>query len=453
MLGTLKGKEVTIVGAGISGLLAAYYLDRAGYRVHLIEAQERVGGLISTQATALGIVESAAHSVPASPAIRALCEDLGVELSPLEPGGRSRWIFRDGKPRRLPLNLWEILKTVLRAYFVAAPRRDPETYNLEEWTRKFLGESALLYLVTPFVRGIYGAGPRDISVSAAFPGLCIPSGHSLLSFFLAKKWRKKNPPKGVKRDYFRVPRGEISAPRAGMESLITALETRLSQRLGPRFQRGKKLQSLKELEAEMHGSESSLMLCVPAQAASYLLSEACPELSTQLERVRYSPLTTVTIFIDQKDLKKKPVGLGVLIPACEETQSLGILYNSSAFPNRVKKDGLVSLTMMLDPRKQTVSNGDALTQFQTLVCRELDTVHGLSPGFSGELPGLFVKRWEQAVPIYDDQLLKTWDCAKATWCAQPGHLLFGNYAGQVSIRGMAEVMSAFAETSRIDSER
>jgi len=64
--------EVTIVGAGIAGLLAAYYLDKAGWTVHLIEAQSRPGGMLETTKTPLGISEAAAHSIPASPTVQKL---------------------------------------------------------------------------------------------------------------------------------------------------------------------------------------------------------------------------------------------------------------------------------------------------------------------------------------------------------------------------------------------
>ena len=53
MLGTLDStrREATVVGAGVAGLLAAYALDRAGYRVTLLEERVRAGGLISTRST------------------------------------------------------------------------------------------------------------------------------------------------------------------------------------------------------------------------------------------------------------------------------------------------------------------------------------------------------------------------------------------------------------------
>lgn len=42
--GSGRGKTVAILGAGVSGLCAAYELDRAGYDVVMLEAQRRAGG-------------------------------------------------------------------------------------------------------------------------------------------------------------------------------------------------------------------------------------------------------------------------------------------------------------------------------------------------------------------------------------------------------------------------
>ena len=43
-LSTGRGQLVAILGAGVSGLTAAYELDRAGYDVVILEAQRRAGG-------------------------------------------------------------------------------------------------------------------------------------------------------------------------------------------------------------------------------------------------------------------------------------------------------------------------------------------------------------------------------------------------------------------------
>src|SRR4051812_36302424 len=46
--GSGAGKSVVILGAGIAGLVSAYELSRAGYRVKVFEARERIGGRVWT---------------------------------------------------------------------------------------------------------------------------------------------------------------------------------------------------------------------------------------------------------------------------------------------------------------------------------------------------------------------------------------------------------------------
>src|SRR3954471_3594890 len=98
MLGRLDTSErsVPIVGAGVSGLLLAEELDRQGWKVTLLEARARAGGLVSTCKTEQGLSESAAHSLLASKPVRELFDRLGVGLVPVRAGSRDRFIWRGG---------------------------------------------------------------------------------------------------------------------------------------------------------------------------------------------------------------------------------------------------------------------------------------------------------------------------------------------------------------------
>ena len=187
MIGTLdtSRKEATIVGAGIAGMLAAYSLDKRGYRVTLIEESERAGGLIKTSTTEYGIAESAAHSLIATKAVRELCQELGVGLIEPRKESKAKFIVRNGKLRRFPLGIGEAARTISRAAFVRS--ENDENQDLDSWARRHLGKAALDYLMTPFVRGIYGVQPAELGVVAAYPGLSIPPGKTLLGKVFARK--------------------------------------------------------------------------------------------------------------------------------------------------------------------------------------------------------------------------------------------------------------------------
>jgi monoamine oxidase len=94
---------VLIVGAGIAGLTAAYYLDRSGIPVRIIEASQRIGGRILSQQQALGTettVELGGEFIDSGHKnIRKLAQELGlveVDLLATDRGFTSDvWFFNN----------------------------------------------------------------------------------------------------------------------------------------------------------------------------------------------------------------------------------------------------------------------------------------------------------------------------------------------------------------------
>lgn len=440
MIGSLRpgNRQVTIIGAGISGLLLAEALDRRDYEVTLLEAAQRAGGLIDTRQTPWGPSESAAHSLLESTPVRRLCERIGVDLVEVRKESRSRYVVRNGRLKRFPLRPLEALGALGRAYFMLPAREDRpkgglqrpvKGQTLEQWARRFVGSSALEYLVDPFVTGIYGTPASEIDVSIAFPSLVIPRGHSLLSLqlhrWIERKFRQRLPS---------PPRKRMVAPRAGMGGLIKALEEHLEVRLGGRFRKGASVTSLPE--------SKNLVLTVPAHAAAGLLESADPALSAALRQVQYTPLVSVTVFAPVSAFRKPPKGVGVLMPSREKRHCLGILFNSSAFPERVRDESQwVSLTVMMGG----ASHPDTLQyrddELERAIRSELEPLFGLGAG--AELH-LVIHRWPRAIPRYNDELRLALERARQGWCATPGRALFGNYTGQVSLRGMIETAAEVA---------
>lgn len=101
-----KTKTVTIIGAGLAGLSAAYDLQRAGWQVIVLEARERVGGRVHTvRSFSNGLVaEGGGEFIEESHArLRALANQFGLKLAPTGNwrGEVNDWIAFDGRAGRI----------------------------------------------------------------------------------------------------------------------------------------------------------------------------------------------------------------------------------------------------------------------------------------------------------------------------------------------------------------
>ena len=416
MLGSLdpRYREVTIVGAGVAGMLCAYVLDARGHRVTLIEQNARAGGLISTTPTEFGIAESAAHSFIASDAVRELCRDLGVALIEPRQESRAKFVLRAGKLCRFPLTVSEALSLVRHAAF--ARETDQRDENLDSWAREHLGNAGADYLLSPFVRGIYGVQPIELGVSTAFPFLKLRAGQTLLGAMLRRRFQRSR----KQRKQFRA------APRDGMGALVGRLERRLDERLGLRFRKQEKITELPDAP--------NVILATPAYAGAELLQTRVPQLAEQLRTVRYTPIVSVTTFVERHSFSRPVHGTGVLMPAREETKSLGILFNSSSFDYRVTNDSrFASFTVMLGGTAHPEWLHAPDDEIRQAIKLELAALLGIR-----EPCGTIIHRWPAALPQYSVNLRNVWQKARDTWCIIPGRILFGNYTGQISLRGMIE---------------
>src|SRR5579872_7016819 len=71
--------RVVIIGGGISGLSAAYYLAKAGQTCTIVESRPRLGGVIQTEHVEGCTIEAGPDSfLSAKPAALDLIRDLGL---------------------------------------------------------------------------------------------------------------------------------------------------------------------------------------------------------------------------------------------------------------------------------------------------------------------------------------------------------------------------------------
>ncbi|MET0657635.1 MAG: NAD(P)/FAD-dependent oxidoreductase [Steroidobacteraceae bacterium] len=188
--------KIVVVGAGLSGLTAAYRLERAGHEVHVLELDTRPGGRCAT-------VRRDGFTIDTGPEVVAgsythylrLLQDIGlgdrvVPSSPIVGTVRDgRVIDTDttktvglaftpllswGAKVRLVAGLrkvWKVAST-LDAYAMAdfAEHDDPHA-TAEDKARALFGAEVTDYLIDPLVRMIGGSAPKHISQLLMLGGL------------------------------------------------------------------------------------------------------------------------------------------------------------------------------------------------------------------------------------------------------------------------------------------
>jgi len=352
---------VAIVGGGITGLCAAYRLRELGIPATLYEAASRVGGVIRSVEADGFLAESGPNTIlETSPVIRRLVADLGLERERLysAPEARNRYILRRGKVETVPETPLAFCRSRLFSWpaklrlplEVAIPRSAPDDEeSVAAFVTRRLGREFLDYAVNPMVGGIYAGDPARLSLRHAFPRLHAAEqryGSLILGQWLGARKRKRS--------------GEVAKPAApkfsfthGLQSLVHALETRLGdaiilrsgveaiRRVGPEWE----VTRANAMETRRH---SAVLLAAPAHKLAALELEDHPARFplAPLREIPYAPVASLVLGFRREAVTYPLDGFGVLIPAAESRNLLGVIFSSSLFPNRAP-GGHVTLTCYL----------------------------------------------------------------------------------------------------------
>src|ERR1035438_10089911 len=175
-------ETVAIIGGGVTGLTAAFYLQSRNIPVTLYEYSSRTGGVIQTTSRDGFLVEHGPNTIlESAPEVSALVADLGLKSPPLypPPAMKARYMVRGGKVIKLPQSPLGAVRTpilslraklrVLAEPFI--PRAIAGEESLSGFVTRRLGGEFLDYLIDPFVGGVYAGDPGRLSVTYAFPKL------------------------------------------------------------------------------------------------------------------------------------------------------------------------------------------------------------------------------------------------------------------------------------------
>ena len=397
-------RTMTVVGAGFSGLTTAYFLIKRGFKVRVCEKSNRVGGLIETIQTEHGMVEKAANGILSSAKLEAIAADLGVPLLTTRREGRKRFIYR-GKPRQLPLNVFEMLKTGVRVATHATSLSPRPFESIAEWGRRVGGRAATDYLLIPALGGIYAGDPDRLSASLIFGKAQLPD-----------HLRSNKPEKGKLH-------GTVAPPK-GMQQLTEGLRAWLEQ-AGAEF-------VFKNDSAEMRAYDP-IAICLSANAAAEYLREAAPAVSQALSATEMLSLVTVTAFYPPDAAKVN--GFGCLFPRDQGFRARGVLFNNSIFEGRGPAHSEAWIFGgALDADIIELSDD----QFSDLIATERERFYGKRE----EPLALYINRRRNAIPHYTIELEKT----LMNLPAPPANIaLVANYLGRIGLAKLIERAAVVAE--------
>ncbi len=406
---------IRVIGAGISGLLTGFFLRQKGYDFEIIERSERAGGLLGTRSLEKGLAEQAANGFLWSPELQALTDALQLPLLRPQPSAKKRFLVRKGQLRRFPLGLGESLSLISR---LLRPHRQA-LQTATDFGNVYFGSAFSQQILTPGLAGIYGANADQLSFPGALGRVASILNHS--DWFPLALWRQRRQNAASASQGAKKASGTHSFA-GGMADLINALQEHLKDHL--RYG----VDGLDYREAKEHQ-----IICTPAHVSQHFFEG---ELKQLLGQVHYTPLLSTTVLVARKDLPGFKEGFGCLIPRNEGIHSLGVLFNSCIFPHRSREEGLLSMTCIL---RQDEHHPNLLAQtdeeIQGLIRRDFEQLFGFKDQFEEQA----IFRWPQAIPIYSPELYEAWPEIDRLLREQyPLRQLFGNYTGQISIRGMCE---------------
>jgi oxygen-dependent protoporphyrinogen oxidase len=400
-------KSVAIIGAGITGLTAAFYLKRKGVPVTVYEAGPRAGGVIRSSRQNGFLAESGPNTIlETSPKISELIRDLNLESRRLypSPDAKNRYVVRDKKPIAMPSSQAEFLTTKLfsaRAKFALArepfvpPRRDGVEESVAEFVLRRLNQEFLDRAIDPLVAGIYAGDPHKLSVQHAFPKLLeAEQKHGSLikgQFFGAGEQKS----------------GEVSRRDAkmfsfddGLQVLADALAAQLGDSLKLNAQVIKLLQTKDGWRVSTSSGETehgTVIYCGTAHKLSELKIESQTPLSfSSFSEIRHPPVASVVLGFRREDVVHPLDGFGMLIPKIEGFKILGTIFSSSLFPNRAPEN-FVALTSYIGGERQPEFASLPADELVGLVCEDLHALLGVkgSPTFR------HVMLYPKAIPQYN----------------------------------------------------
>ncbi len=414
--------RIAIIGGGISGLSAAFHLEKAraggaALEYTLFEGGQRLGGCLSSDIIDGCLVEAGPDSfLTEKPWAESLCRELGIadQLIGSNDSQRKTYIVVRGRlvvmpdglmfmvPTRLvptalsPLFSWSTkIRMLQELLHPPRPMHDDET--VAQLVERHFGSEVVDRLADPLLSGVYGGDAGKLSARAVLPRFVdMEEKYGSLSRAMLAAHNKMLAQRKQEK-----PRPLFTSLKNGMQQMVDALVDRLrpeSIRLRQHVRRiyaenGGWRVSLESAEDE---NFDAVIVATPANVAGGLLDGVDQGLAHSLLGITYSSSVTVTLGYYKQQLAKLPPGFGFLVPRSEGTRMLACTFVHNKFPHRAPPDKAILRCFLGGARDEAVLGMNDEEMLET-VHRELRDILKL------EAPPNFARvyRWRESMAQYE----------------------------------------------------
>ena len=391
--------HVVVVGGGITGLSAAYLLDRSGVaEVTLLEATNRVGGkILTTEFAGLDFDMGADAMLDRGGWVRTLCAQLGLGDRLTSPSTRRALVHSRGQLRPLPLGavlgvasgVSGLIRSGVLGPFGASRavigslvprRRTIEDAPVGAVVSHMLGESYRRAIVDPLLGGVYAGDTATMSYQATLP-----------------QWDDLLRDEGRLR--FRPAPLGSGSPFVSFTRGLGVLPETLAQKLGQRIH-------LNQAATQVDGSGTvkvttgagtleadAVILAAPATRTAGLIESAHPAAAELLREIRHASVVVVAMTMGSEVVL--PEASGFLIPPASKMVMTACTFSSRKWGHLAEGGRVMvrcSAGRIGDDRASNMSDNELID----VMCAELTGVTGVAV----HPLDVVVRRWPQSLPEY-----------------------------------------------------
>lgn len=436
--------SVAVIGAGITGLTAAFRLHRAGVAVTVYEASDRTGGVIQSTRADGFLAESGPNTLlETSPVIADLVRDLGLETTKLHsnPAAKNRYVVRGGQPVPVPdrpagMFTSKLFSAGAKFRLLTEPfvrRAAPDTEeSVAQFVLRRLGREFLDYAINPMIAGIYAGDPARLSVTHAFPKLhALEQRHGSLILGQIFGARERARSKEVSKQ---------SAPKFSFPDGLQTLTDTLHQELRDSVRLRSSVKAIRQtreswaLDVSGGGRETvceheAVLLAGTAHKLAEIRLETNSNLSlAPLSEIPYAPVASLVLGFRRADVEHPLDGFGVLVPEVERLNILGVIFSSSLFPDRAPA-GHVTLTCYVGGRRAPALATHDTKSIVALALADLRTLLGVK----GRPVFVHHSIYPKAIPQYEVGFGRFRALMDNLEAKAPGLFLAGHYRDGISL--------------------